>query len=170
MFFDANAVPPQHGNTSFWLDLADRVIKFLALLVGAAWTWMHYQRSRTYAQKLELEADGNIFFKESLYLEVLISLKNLGASRHALQKQGSSCSVWAVLPDLTEKPVLSESVFELNNWIEPGEPIQDSRVFRIDVPIDSVVWLKIGLRVVSEDGEWNLTRHIRVEIVETASR
>lgn len=169
MFFDANA-PSPHSSASFWLDLADRVIKFLALLVGAAWTWMHYRRSRTYAQKLELEAEGRVFFKGSLYLEVLVSLRNLGASRHALQKKGSSCSVWAVLQDLSEIPVVSESVFELNNWIEPGEPIQDSRVFRIDIPVEPVVWLKVSLRVVSEAGEWNLTRHIKVEIVETASR
>ena len=155
-----------HSGASFWLDVVDRVIKFLALLVGAAWTWMHYQRSRTYAKKLELELEGSVFFKDGLYLETVLRLKNLGAARHPLERRGTLCSIWAVMQDLSEVPMASETVFEQDNWIEPGESVDDSKVFRIEFPYESVVWFKVGLRVVSGSGEWNLTRHIRVEIVD----
>jgi hypothetical protein len=165
MFFDSTAASTQHGSASFWLDVTDRVIKFLALLVGAAWTWMHYLRSRTYAQKLELGVEGRVLYKQKLYLELLVSLKNLGASRHTLRKRGTSCSVWAVMHDLSEFPVLSESVFSADTWIEPGESIEDSRVLQVDLPLEEIIWLRVGLRVISGTGEWNLTRYIRVEIV-----
>lgn len=69
---DTNGV---HGSASFWQDVADRVIKFLALLAGAAWTLMQYQRSRTYAQKLELELETRMFFKDGPYLETELRLK-----------------------------------------------------------------------------------------------
>lgn len=157
-----------HSGASFWLDVVDRVIKFLALLVGAAWTWMHYARSRTYAQKLELELDGQVFFNKELYLEVVLKLKNLGAARHPVQELGTSCSVWAISRGLAETPILGTSVFQMEEWIEPNESINDSKVFRIDHPIEEIVWLKISLRVESEGREWNLTRHIRVEIVDEA--
>jgi hypothetical protein len=54
----------------------------------------------------------------------------------------------------------------MEEWIEPGESINDSKVFRIDLPLEEIVWLKMNLRVQSEGREWNLTRHIRVEIVD----
>ena len=124
MVFDANTVPPQHGNASFWLELADRIIKFLALLVGAAWTWMHYRRSRTYAQKLELEVEGRIASRHGPYLEVVTVLKNLGASPHSLQARGTSCTAWAVMEDLSEIFVFSQNVFETDEdrtgRIHPG--------------------------------------------------
>lgn len=90
---DTNA---PHGSASLWLDVADRVIKFLALLVGAAWTWMHYVRSRSYSKKLALTLEAAIFVKDGLYLEVTRGLENLGAARHPVKERGTSCTVCAV--------------------------------------------------------------------------
>jgi hypothetical protein len=42
-----------HPYASFWLDVADKAIKFVAVLVGASWTWINYKRSRRYKRKLE---------------------------------------------------------------------------------------------------------------------
>jgi hypothetical protein len=131
---------------------------------------MHYARSRTYAKKLELDLEGKVFFEDGLYLETVLKLKNLGAARHTLAHRGTSCSVWAVLEDLSEVPIVSEPVFGRDNSIEPGESVDESMVFRIDFPPEAIVWFKVALRVVSREGEWNLTRHIRVEIVKPAMR
>ncbi len=121
---------------------------------------MHYQRSRTYAKKLELDLEGRVFLKDGLYLEAVLKLKNPGAARHALELLGTSCSAWAVMQDLSELPIVSEIVFERDNWM----------VLKIDLPPAAVVWFKGALRVVCRDGEWNLTRHFRVEIVNPAIR
>jgi len=167
---DASAANGSHGSAAFWLDVADRVIKFLALLVGAAWTWMHYTRSRTYAKKLELDLEGTVFSRNGLYLETVLKLKNLGAARHELEVSGTTCRVWAVMRDIREIPLLVVPVFEMDRSIEPGESIDYSKVFGIELPDEEIVWLKVSLRVESEDREWNLTRFIRVEIVDTPSR
>jgi len=38
--------PDIHANAKFWLDVADAIVKFIALLVGAAWALMNYRRGR----------------------------------------------------------------------------------------------------------------------------
>ncbi len=166
MAIDANAANGSHGSAALWLDVADRVIKFLALLVGAAWTWMHYTRSRTYAKKLELGLEASIFVRDGLYLEVAMRLENLGAARHPVQERGTSCTVWAVMDNLSRVRLFAQTAFETESWIEPGESIHDSKVFKIEMPREGIVWLMVNLRVESEDREWRLTRHVRVEIVE----
>lgn len=158
-----------HNSASFWLDVVDRLIKFLALLVGAAWTWMHYTRSRTYAEKLELDLEGKVFFKDGLNLETEMRLKNLGAARHTLPDDGTMCNVWAVTPDLVEHPLFIVPVFEGEDCIEPGEAIDDSKVFAIVIELKNIVWLKVNLHVESNEREWNLTRYIRVEKLEIST-
>jgi hypothetical protein len=61
-----DSVPSAHQNASFWLDVIDKFIKFLALLVGGAWTWLNFKRSRTYAKKLDLQLVGAVFRKQNL--------------------------------------------------------------------------------------------------------
>lgn len=72
--------------------------------------------------------------------------------------------------DIREIPLLVVPVFEIDRSIEPGESIDYSKVFGIELPDEEIVWLKVSLRVESEDREWNLTRFIRVEIVDIPSR
>src|SRR5271168_3492517 len=96
----ANAQP--HATARFWLDVIDEVIKAIAVLVGAAWTWMNYRRSRTYAKKLELQLSGSSFRREGLYVEINAGLKNLGASRHRPQQEGTTCELIAIGTDLSE--------------------------------------------------------------------
>lgn len=159
-----------HPNASFWLDLADRIMKFLALLVGSAWTWMHYRRSRTYAQKLELQVDGSVFFKGALYVETTLGIKNLGAARHPVRHEGTSCTLWAIGKDLSELRIYTFDVFERDEWIEPGESIHDSKQYFVDLPSENIIWLKIEVRVISKLAEWNAVRLVRIEPNISAAR
>jgi len=163
MIDPSTAASNSHATASFWLDVADKFIKFLAVLVGAAWTWMNYRRSRTYAQKLELLIAGNVVSKRGNYVEISAGLKNLGASRYEVQQEGTACELIAILGDLSERSVRLFSVFESHNRIEPGETIGDLMQCKIPLPIDEIVWLKMHLRVISGRIEWNSSCPIKVD-------
>lgn len=64
-------------HVSFWLDVADKLIKFAAVCLGGVWTWWNFHKSRTYAQKLELQIAGHVFHQGSLYVDVLATLRNV---------------------------------------------------------------------------------------------
>jgi hypothetical protein len=36
-----------HAGTSFVLDIVDKAIKFVAVLIGGLWTWWNYRKGRT---------------------------------------------------------------------------------------------------------------------------
>jgi len=155
----------QHQKAAFWLDVADKLIKFAAVLVGAAWTLMKYKQGRDYANTLELLLTGSIFRKQEIYVQVIATVSNLkeSASNHRLQQQGTVCEVLAVKRDLSETLIRVFSVFELYDTIGPGESISDSLQCRLDLPAEDLVWLKIRLRVLSDQHEWNSICLVNIE-------
>jgi hypothetical protein len=164
MFQTPAAIASTHETARFWLDVADKLLKAIAVLVAAAWTWMNYHRSRTYAQKLDLQLTGNVFFKKSLFIDITIIVANLGASRHQLQPEGSLCDLILVREDLSAESVrIFFPIFPLHTQIEPGESISDRILWRIDSLPADVVWLKVNLRIVSRSVEWNRTLVLRID-------
>ena len=160
---DGPATLGTHPAIYFWLDVADKGIKLFAVFVGASWAFWNYRKSRTYAQKLDIQLTGNVFFKDALYIDVAIVMNNLGAARQDLQPAGTSCDVIAVHEDLTEESVRLFPIFRLHNQIEPGESIQDHVLWRIQTPRKDLVWVRVDVRVVSGKVEWNTTSMTRVE-------
>jgi len=81
--------PDIHANAKFWLEVADAIVKFIALLVGAAWALMNYLRGRTYKRKLELGITGKLFRRNGkLYLSILCRLKKRRTGRVSHQAGG----------------------------------------------------------------------------------
>jgi hypothetical protein len=154
---------PAHPIASFWLDVVDKIIKLAAVIVGAAWTYWHYRKGRTYEQKLELEVSGTVSVSGDLYGDVLVIMKNIGATRHILQHQGTFCEIFVVRDDLVERPLRIFRCFALDKQIEPGESINDSHYWRLPKPIDDIRWVKVHLRVISGGVEWFSNCLIRVE-------
>ena len=152
-----------HQEAAFWLDVFDKIIKFGALLVGGVWTWVNFKRSRTYAQKLELQLAGSLFLKRDLFIDVDVVLRNMGASRHIVQPKGTYCEIIAIFTDLSENVIRVIPVFTLHSQVEPGESINDHVVWKIDSPVVDIVWLRINLRIVSGEIEWNATSIVRME-------
>jgi hypothetical protein len=162
--FDLQTVASEpHATAKFWLGVADEIIKATAVFVGAAWTWINYQRSRTYAKKLELQVSGILLQKQDLYLVITTGLKNLGASKHLLQQEGTGCEIVAIRKDLSEIFVQLLPVFELQEWLEPGESIIDLKQCRVVMPSDDIVWLRANLRVVLGQVEWNSSCLVEVK-------
>ncbi len=152
-----------HETARFWLDVADKLLKAIAVIVAASWTWMNYRRSRTYAQKLDLQLTGDVFFKTDLFIDIAAVVVNLGAARHLLQPAATTCDIILVHADLFEESVRIFPVFSLHDQIEPGESISDHVLWRIESLPPDVVWLKINLRLVSGKIEWNRTLMVRID-------
>jgi hypothetical protein len=162
--------PSTHPTLTFALDIADKLIKLAAVLIGAFWTWWNYRKSRTYEQKLELEISGNVFVKDGdLYGDVRVAAKNIGATRHAVQQTGTSCEILTIGHHLEESSAETFPIFVPNKNIEPSESINETIVWCIPKPITDIVWIKLILRVASNKLEWNSSLLIRVEAGESAN-
>lgn len=154
---------PVNPTSSFWLDIVDKLIKLIAVFIGGLWTWWNYRKSRTYEQRLELVVSGNVFARGDLYGDLRVVVKNIGASKHTVASAGTSCELFAIWSDMSENSVDIFHVFALNDRIEPGESIADTRTWHIPGPINDILWIKLALRVVSNGLEWNSSCLIRVE-------
>lgn len=144
-----------HSSARFWLDVADVIVKVIALAVGAAWTWMNYLRGRTYTRKLELGVTGKLFRKnEELYISLLCRLKNVGQSKSAINQVGTACEISAY--EGTESELLrTYSVFEDHTFIEPGEQIEQPLLMKLIVKEEHLIGIRLNLRIVSGENEWN---------------
>ena len=152
-----------HPTIAFLLDIADKLIKLAAVLLGGIWTYWNYRKSRTYAEKLELHLTGTVFFRGELYVDVIGTLQNTGAARHILPLDSSFCTLYAVTSDLSEMPLHIFPIFVQKSQLEPGELINDALFWTIKPSAADIVWLKVTLRVVSRDIEWNTVSILRVD-------
>jgi hypothetical protein len=153
---------PIHPVATFWLGVIDEIIKLAAVFIGAFWTLWNFRKSRTYSQKLDLEIVGTVFIKNDLYGDVLVTAKNIGASRHIVQKAGSFIEISVILDDLSEHIVELFQVFTNDESLEPGESINDTKYWSIAQPIANIVWVRLTLRVVSNGVEWESSSLVRV--------
>jgi hypothetical protein len=64
---------PIYPKLTFALDVADKVIKFAAVFIGAIWTAWNFRKSRTYKQKLELEVVGTVFVRQDLHIDTKLA-------------------------------------------------------------------------------------------------
>ncbi len=152
-----------HPTLSLILDIIDILFKVAAVVIGGSWTWWNYRKSRIYAQKLELQVVGTVFTRdETLYGDIRVAVKNIGATKHEVRHAGSFCELLVVYDDLTEKSMDLFRVFDQDHRIEPGEAMTDTLHWRIPQPFEDIVWIKLNLRVVSYGVEWLSTSLVRV--------
>jgi hypothetical protein len=153
---------PLHPVATFWLGVIDEIIKLAAVFIGALWALWNFRKSRTYNQKLDLEIVGTVFIKNDLYGDVLVTAKNIGASRHVVQKAGSFIEISVILDDLSEHIVELFQVFTDDDSIEPGESINDTKYWSIAQPIANIVWVRLSLRILSNGVDWRWSSLVRV--------
>jgi hypothetical protein len=156
---------PPHSNLSVALDIVDKAIKLVAVFIGGLWTWWNYSKSRTYEQRLELEIDGSVFVRHDLYGDIKVTVKNIGATKHEVQRKGTFCVLSTIDADLTEHDIHIFPISTSRTRIEPGELIDDTICWRIDRPIENAIWIKLRLRLISNGVEWHTSDMIRVDSV-----
>ena len=145
------------------LDIIDKVVKILAVLIGGAWAYLNYRRGRTFKKRLELTICGNTISRNGvLLLSGSAQLKNVGLSKVPIQQKGTAIlisdlragSSLAEPTEAAEELALVREVFKDHGWIEPGETIEDS--FLLQLPANEErIGLKLGLRIVAAHIEWN---------------
>ncbi len=158
MLSAASAEPSQ---LSAVLDVIDKVIKILAVLIGGGWAYLNYRRGRTFKRRLEPSISGKTIRRDrKLFLSGLAQLKNVGLSKVVIEQEGTAIEVIGLRPlgasgDTIMRDELAVlPVFESHGWIEPGEPIQES--FFLPVPSgDDLAAIQLRLRIVSKGIEWN---------------
>jgi hypothetical protein len=160
MLFASDAVHP-YG--TFWLDVADKAIKTMAVLIGAAWTYNNVRRSRVYARKLEPSVSGTIFAKNGgLYILISCQLKNIGQTKYAIEQKGTYVGAFTITDQGEERSVFAMEIFKDHDWIEPGEQISEPRIGPIPDP-ETYIALKLVLRIVSGGEEWNVSTIVRTD-------
>ena len=152
-----------HPILAFGLDIADKLLKLAAVVLGGIWTYWNYRKSRTYAQKLELQLAASILVRMETYLEIRATIKNLGGSAHTVQHAGSLCSIYAVDENITERRIRVLPVFNSEDQIEPGESISDLILLKLNAEDAASVWIQIDLRVISGSVEWHKREIVRLE-------
>lgn len=167
MLFGSDSVHP-YG--SFWLDVADKGIKALAVAVGAVWTYVNVHRSRTYKRKLEPNISGTIFEKnKGFYLLISCQLKNVGQTKYTIKQEGTYIGVFAIHENGDEQRVSALEIFMDHGWIEPGEQINEPLIAPIPAP-QTFIALKLVLRVVSEGVEWNASSIVKTDDLSIENR
>lgn len=68
-----------------------------------------------------------------------------------------------IYDDLSEESLRVFYVFELSHAVEPGAAVSDQLKWRVPIPEETIVWIKIHLRVASNAVEWNEGRLFRVK-------
>ena len=134
-----------HPHIGFWLDVVDKAVKVVAVLLGGAWTLMHYLRGRTFKRRLEPGVSGLLFRSGGeAYVVVTCTLKNLGLSKCDLDFPGTWCEVQQMRPTGREK-LRRFPIFRDHPWIESGEPVTESVVLPVPAP-ETFVALEMKLR------------------------
>ena len=153
-----------HPHLAFALDVADKLIKLAAVLLGGVWTYWNYRKSRTYEQKLDLNIVGTVFTRGHLYGDVKLTVKNIGNTQHIVDHDGTVCELSIIRDDLSEKSVKFFEVFTDDDRLEPGESMIDTLYWSVPAPVDSIVWVKLTLLVASNGVEWNSTYMVRTGV------
>jgi hypothetical protein len=160
MFF---AAPSESPAFMQWVETAKDICEILAILVGAAWTYLNYFRGRTYKPRLECSVDAVIERQGPRdFLRTTIKVRNIGLSRVQIEQKGTALSIYAV--SMTEppvaglnqvqwnEPVAAFDLFDEQTWIEPSEPVAESML--LTLPEMAAQAYKVVLTVTSGDIWW----------------
>jgi hypothetical protein len=142
-----------HPQITFWLNVvADKVMKFIALVVGALWTYFLYRRSHPDESRPEVEAEGSLFKQElKTYLSIRCTMKNVGQSEYWIERQGTVCEVGFLPGDDCVPPIpyRAQDVFGAHIQMEAGATIRESLM--VPVPfhqeLEKLRGVEIRLRV-----------------------
>lgn len=117
-----------------FLDVIEKLLTILAIVVGGLWAYYNYFRGRVYKPRLEPNITGKLSSDDHhLHLHLNCKLKNVGLSKLDIDHDASGIRVFSYEPpgDITEieradwQRIGTFPVFENHRWIETGETIEN---------------------------------------------
>jgi hypothetical protein len=151
------------SDISHWVETAKNGFEILAILVGAAWTYLNYFRGRTYKPRLECSVDASIEKRSGhSFLQVAVKIRNIGSSRVPIEPKGTALLIYSVImqgrvPSFPSQvrwdgPVAAFGVFSGRKWVESSETIAEA--FMVTLPHGDALTYKVTLKVVSGKIWW----------------
>lgn len=144
------------------LDSFRKVIETIALIVGGLWAYYKFFKGRTFKPRLELTLSGSARPGQNLtHVIACIQIKNVGLTKLKLSQVGSGLRILSYTSSKTKpaptavewEHLMTLSVFEKHNWIEPGETVIDQTL--VEIAGTETIALRLELRIVSSRIEWN---------------
>lgn len=158
-------------NHSQWVEIARGaadVAQVVAIVVGAVWAYFKFVRSRTFANRLELDVEGLLLgANDDSALIVTSTLRNRGLVRVRLNERGKSAYVYGVSAgswrpeEAVEwgKHLRVEGIFAQHEWIEAQEVITDRILVPLVPPLDDEdQWLAVRVKAVVANKRQKLRR------------
>ncbi len=146
-----------------WVETAKNICEILAILVGAAWTYLNYFRGRIYKPRLECSVEASIERHSGhSFLKAIVTIRNIGLSKVPIQQRGTGLLIYSAnmqdrppsfpIEVLWGEPVAAFGVFSGKNGVEPSEPMSESVM--VALPSGDVFTHKVTLKVVSGEIWW----------------
>jgi hypothetical protein len=140
---------------------AASIATILAICAAGAWAYFQFVSGRVNRPRLELNTSAVVDSNETtMSLLTTTQLKNVGLSKVALNRDGTATRI-SVSDERVPKEfhaadwrhVATVGAFIDHEWIEPGELIQDQRLFVL--PKVAYIGFRVEVRVASRQSEWN---------------
>jgi hypothetical protein len=128
------------------LDIAEKVARLLAYLVGAAWVYFNFFKGRTYRPRLEAKVLGELSRRgDPELVRAIIQLKNVGLGKVDIQKRGTALRVLAFDQSVKGnwRHISTLPILEHHAWIEPNELVEEQTVWPIDLKDIPAVRLEV---------------------------
>jgi len=162
LFVDPVVQTTANSALSTTLDIIDKGVKVVAVLIAGVWGYLNYRRGRTFKRRLEPRISGKVFRSNGAWLLCgLAQLKNVGLSKVTIEQKGTAIVIDDQLlvydpsgiSRVESERVAVLEVFKVHGWIEPGESIEQSFLRALPGRANRVA-ARLRLRIVSPASRW----------------
>jgi hypothetical protein len=158
---------------SLVLQDAERLVKIIALFVGATWTYIKFIRGRLYATRLEIDVStSSKELSGTTYFIVGIKIKNIGASKALIEKEGTALRLFTPnnstnTCEIDWDRLVTLGIFASDLFIEAGESIEESHLIK---GVPDIIAFKSQVRVVLKKQLWGNAKNewntIKIHVID----
>jgi hypothetical protein len=146
-----------------WIEIAKNICEILAILGGAAWTYLNYFRGRIYKPRLECSVESSVEKRSGgFFLLTVARVRNIGLSKVPIEQKGTALLIFSadsqgdspsfLRPVRWNDPLGAFDVFTGQRWVEPSESIAESLM--VELPPSGAHTHKVALNVISGEIIW----------------
>lgn len=140
---------------AFGLDVAEKILKIVAYIVGAGWVYFNFFKGRTYRPRLETRVSGQLCRRGSPELvQVTFEVKNVGLSKVDVAQTGTAMRLLAYDPDTAGgwRHLQTLDILVRHGWIEPGEVVIEQALHAVE--LTKICAVKVEIVITGETTMW----------------